>query len=185
MLHSEHLFLAHKYWKELLLPTDKAIDATLGNGHDTLFLVQTLPNGKVFSFDVQNKALENAKKILKQNFASLENVFFFLKSHEDFTFLKDETINLVVYNLGYLPGGDKSLTTKVSSTLKSVEEALSLITSGGAISITCYRGHEEGALEEKALLQMVKNLPSSKYSVCYHEWVNKTNAPSLIWIRKN
>lgn len=185
MQRSEHIFLAHRYWKDLLLPSDRAIDATLGNGHDTLFLAEKLTDGKVFSFDVQKKALENAKDFLKNNLNSLENISFFLKSHEDLSFLKDEVISLVVYNLGYLPGGDKSLTTKVASTMKSVDGALSLIQSKGAVSITCYKGHEEGALEEKALLQMVKNLSPKEYSVCYHEWINKTNAPSLIWIRKN
>ena len=128
------LKLAKKYWTEHLQPSDVVIDATCGNGHDTLFL--TTLSALVFSLDIQEQALEKAKTLVGSK-ASLIHL-----SHE---FIHEVAVpkapRLIVYNLGYLPKGDKSITTMCNSTLLSIEKSLQILAQDGAISITCYPGH--------------------------------------------
>ena len=140
-LHKPHLDLAFEYWKGWLKPTDTVIDATCGNGKDTLRLASLVPQGRVLALDIQEDALKNARKI-----ASLDNVSFFLQSHVSFPV--SSPVKLIVYNLGYLPFGDKSITTLSTTTLQSLEAALIW---GEAISITCYPGHSEGLIEKNAI----------------------------------
>jgi hypothetical protein len=87
-----------------------------------------------------------------------------------------------VYNLGYLPGGKKSITTQTDTTLESVKLSLELLADDGAISITCYPGHEEGAREEKELLAFAETLSSKEWNVCQHKWLNRPRSPSLLWL---
>lgn len=179
-----HLDLAKDYWKNVVLPGDTVIDATIGNGQDAYFLARLLQGkGRLIGYDIQPDALSKAKILL----ASLpdnekEIVELHLASHK--IFLEREA-KLIVYNLGYLPGGDKALTTRTESTLTSVEDALKIVQPGGAVSITCYPGHPEGALEESALIDFFKGLPPKNWSVSFHQWINRNQAPSLIWIQRS
>ncbi|HNA62889.1 MAG TPA: class I SAM-dependent methyltransferase, partial [Rhabdochlamydiaceae bacterium] len=93
-----------------------------------------------------------------------------------------EPVKLVVYNLGYLPGGNKEITTMTQSTLLSLGVASELITQGGALSITCYPGHLEGAREEKAIAEWVYQLNSLKWDVTHHQWC--AGSPTLFFIIK-
>jgi len=173
--------MAHDYWKNLVRPGDTLIDATLGNGQDTVFLAQLLKGkGSLIGYDIQLEALENTRKRLEElpDIIS-ETVTLKLKSH---TQLEENQIKLIVYNLGYLPGGNKEITTLTESTLLSLQKALARLAPGGAISITCYPGHQEGQREETALKDFLHTLPSSKWCVCYHQWLNRPLAPSLIWL---
>jgi hypothetical protein len=171
-----HLHLAKSYWKDHLKPQDLAIDATCGNGHDTLYLSSLC---EVIGLDIQQKALENTKNLLEQNGKRATLLHL---PHEKIDTLKVEP-SLIVYNLGYLPRGDKSITTKVASTLESVRKGLALLKKGGALCITCYPGHEEGEKEESALMQWLKTLSSKEFLICHHRWLNREKAPSLIWLR--
>lgn len=172
-----HIPLAHSYWEKVLQLGDWAIDATCGNGHDTKVLSELCLG--VIGLDIQEKALESTRKQVGSN------VQLFLQSHETFPQIAYEVpVKLIVYNLGYLPGGNKNITTIVPSTLKSLEEACKIILPEGMISITCYPGHSEGLLEQKALLEACGELPSVLWSVCHHQWLNRALCPSLIIIRK-
>lgn len=174
---SPHLQLAKEIWKNFLNKSDLAIDATCGNGHDTLFLSELC---FVIGLDIQPEAIQNTQNLLTRNGkkAPLHRI-----SHEK---IDELTLpyppKLIVYNLGYLPRGDKTITTKTETTLQSVKKGLELLSIGGALSITCYPGHEEGAREEKFLEEWVKVLPSEKWLVCHHKWPNRKGAPSLLWI---
>lgn len=187
---SPHLELAHRTWEALLKPGDSAIDATAGNGKDTLKLAEILlkQEGELFAIDVQSDAIANTRELLSNNFNSkeLERVHLFCQSHATFPApVFNRRPKLIVYNLGYLPGGNKSLTTQTSSTLESLKAALSLVATGGVISITCYPGHAEGALEEEAILAFCKTLNSHEWNVCFHQWLNRPKAPSLLLLRSN
>jgi len=178
-----HLDLAHKYWEEILKQGGWAIDATCGNGHDTLFLAQAADG--VIGLDIQENALQITRSLLKEAKADLEKVHLFCQSHETFPLLASNyPIPLIVYNLGYLPGGNKDLTTQTDTTLKSISNGLSLLVPGGALSITCYPGHPEGEKEEKAIGQFAQNLPPHIWSVCFHQWKNRKQSPSLFLIQK-
>lgn len=190
-LFQSHLDLAHNYWKQLVSPGDTVVDATCGNGYDALLLAQLAlkePLGSVWLLDIQSTALENSRQLLEKSLSveALKRVEFVVGSHANFpSSLARDSVKLVVYNLGYLPGGDKSLTTCVETTLASVKEASLLIQEGGALSITCYPGHPEGAREEQALLEMVSQWDPRIWSVCHHRWCNRSKSPSLLLLQRS
>lgn len=153
------------------------IDATLGNGYDTDFLSKVF--NKVYAFDVQKEAILNYKE------KNIENVSLILDSHENFDKYIKENVDCIVYNLGYLPGSDKSITTKKESTLKSLESGLNLLKENGLMIIALYSGHEEGKKEKKAVLSYCENLSKKKFGVIYQQFLNRTNnPPSLVIIEK-
>lgn len=190
-LFQSHLDLAHLYWERLLEKGDFAIDATCGAGNDTLKLGQILWNkggGEVIGIDIQDEAILRTNRLLQENLPveSLSHIHLYRQSHIDFPLIANEcTIKLIIYNLGYLPKGNKQLTTMTTSTLESVKKALTLIKPGGALCITCYPGHAEGAIEEIALLEMTKALCPTVWNVCYHCFQNRLASPSLILIQKS
>lgn len=180
-LFRSHLDLAHSYWTQLIEPTDFVIDATCGNGHDTLKLAQLAAQGKVFGFDLQNTAIENTKVLL----GNTSNVHLEVRCHSTFpSSILPGSVKLIVYNLGYLPGGSKEMTTMTKTTLDSIKAALELIMPGGALSITCYPGHPQGAIEQEAILDFVKTLPPQTWNCCHHTWVNRQASPSLLLLQK-
>lgn len=183
---SPHLDLAKLFWKRQLVSGDTAIDATCGNGNDTLFLAK-LPLSGLFALDIQPAAIEKTRELLAGhlNEEELKRVALCHMSHEDLRKVPCPIPpSLIVYNLGYLPGGDKSLTTKTESTLESIGSALSILGDAGAISITCYPGHAEGEKEENEILRMAESLPSSLWEVRHHRWMNRARSPSLLWIAR-
>lgn len=170
---SPHLTIAKNYWQAHLRPNDVAIDATCGNGQDTLFLSGLC---HVVGLDIQPEAIAKTGALVPK--AILHRL-----SHAEIDRIPlPYAPRLIVYNLGYLPGGNKAVTTQTESTLESVQKGLAILAMDGALSITCYPGHEEGLKEEKALLEWAESLPSQKFSVCYHKWINRPRAPTLIWI---
>lgn len=169
--------LSHHIIKNYCNKFDIAIDATLGNGNDTDFLSDLF--FKVYSFDIQKCAVENYKSKHK------ENVILINDSHENLDIHIKTKVNCVMYNLGFLPGGNKNITTKWSSTIKSLESSLDILESGALVTIALYTGHEEGKKEETAVLNFVKCLPKNKYGVMLHSFINRDkNPPILLVIEK-
>lgn len=177
-----HLTYAHQTWESFLNPGDTVIDATVGNGYDTLFLARCLQgSGTLVGYDIQSQAIEETKKRLQQLPEAFTKIITLkLTSHICFD---ERDVKLIVYNLGYLPGGDKSITTLRQTTLESVKHALSCISTSGAISITCYPRHPEGAKEREALLDFLKTLPKEQWKMHHHVWTNKDLSPSWIWLQ--
>ncbi|WP_068468212.1 class I SAM-dependent methyltransferase [Candidatus Protochlamydia phocaeensis] len=189
-LFQSHLDLAHHYWDQLLRPGDSAIDATCGKGRDTLKLCQlalSSDGGNVFAIDCQSAAIEQAKEYLSHTLSpeQLKRLRLEVGCHSHFPFnLSAESVKLIVYNLGYLPGSNKELTTQTSTTLQSLTHAQHLLRPGGAISITCYPGHREGAIEEEAILTYASSLSPMEWSICHHRWLNRRLSPSLLLLQK-
>ena len=174
-----HIELAHELWAKLLTSDDIVVDATCGNGHDTRALVKLVKH--VYSLDIQADALESARLRSKEY---ADKISFVLGCHSQFPKeLARGTVKLVVYNLGYLPGGDKSKTTTRETTLLSIRGALELIYAGGMVCITCYPGHEEGKREQETLLEFVSAL-SREFLCCHRVWLNRPNSPTLLTITK-
>ena len=171
---------AHSKIKEYLTENDIAVDMTAGNGNDTLFLAKLCRH--VYSFDVQNDAIKNTRRLLEEN--NIDNVTLILDSHENIDNHITESIQCAVYNLGYLPSGDKSITTTASSTLKSLDKLLPLMKKNSLVSITVYVGHKEGSLESKQVEDYASKLPSNKFNVLLYSNLNKRNAPYNIFIEK-
>lgn len=155
-----------------------AVDCTLGNGHDTDFLSKYF--NKVYSFDIQEVAIKN----YENNKPS--NVILVHDSHEEIEkYIGNEAIDCFMYNLGFLPGGNKDITTKANSSLYSIKCALKNLKNKGIITICLYIGHEEGKKEADILMPFFKFLDKSKYAVVIHKVINRNNiSPSLIVIEK-
>lgn len=189
-LFQSHLDLAHSYWHQLIQPGDIVVDATCGNGQDSLILCNlTLQDlkGKVWALDIQAKAIEQTQNYLAQHLKKeqIARVFYQQGCHSQFpTSIETGTVTLIIYNLGYLPGNNKDLTTLTHSTLESLKQALALLKPGGLISITCYPGHAEGLNEQIALLDFVAYLPANEWSCCHHQWLNRKKSPSLLLLQK-
>lgn len=182
--------LAQSFWRQLLKEGDSVIDATLGNGHDALFLADIVLRGNggfVYGFDIQETAIENTWKLLTNAFSEedLKRVILYLDSHDKMDKNIVQPVKLVVYNLGYLPGGNKGVTTSTGSTLESVQQGMSLLAPGGALSIVCYPGHREGEKEEKALADFFSKAPAHLWSVSHMRFLNRQKAPSVLIVQKN
>lgn len=158
---------------------DFVIDMTCGNGHDTAFLAALKPR-RLVALDIQPAALEAARKRVS------EGVEFLLKNHAAYPLeLEDKSVKLAVFNLGWLPGSDKSCTTLAETTCQSLFSLLPKIAPGGAISLTCYPGHLEGKREEDELLEKLQRLNPHAWNVCHHRWLNRKESPSLILLQSS
>lgn len=157
-MRQDHLKKAHELWAEVVQPGDLCIDATCGNGHDTKYLLDL--GAKVLACDIQQAAIDATRERCG------DGPTYFHGCHSQVEF---DHARLVVYNLGYLPGSDKSVMTRAETTIASLQH---LHERCDYISIMCYP-HEEGRREREAILSM--GLPLTHY-----EW--KENAPSLIFL---
>lgn len=170
---------AHFLWKNSLTKEDLAVDLTAGNGRDVGFLAE-LGLKRIIAVDIQEKAILRAKKNNPN-----EQIEFIVADHAQFPeMLQDNSVRLAIYNLGYLPGGDKKITTMSENTLLSIKKMMSKLSLEGSFSITCYPGHIEGAIEESSLLAWSQTLSPKEWIVTHTRWSNRNNGPSLLWIRK-
>lgn len=164
--------ITHSIIKEFLLNKNIAIDATLGNGHDTDFLSSYF--NKVYAFDVQKEACDN------YNEKKIDNVEVINDSHHLFDKYIKEKIDCIMYNLGFLPGGNKAITTLHITSLESIKLGLDMLNEGGIMTICIYTGHNEGKLEKSCILEYLKNLPKKQYGVMLHSFLNRTNNPPML-----
>jgi 16S rRNA G1207 methylase RsmC len=169
-----HLELAKSHWKNHLKPDATVIDATCGRGKDTLALLELVPEGQIIALDIQEEALKSCKEIILSS-----RVTFLLQSHVTLPSLPG--VSLIVYNLGYLPGGDHQVTTLTSTTLQSVHQATTLLAPGGALSIMCYPGHPEGAREQESLLNWAETLDPTRWKKSFYTW--RAKSPNFLWVK--
>jgi predicted methyltransferase len=163
---------------------DIVVDATLGNGHDTVFLANLVgEHGHVYGFDIQKKALINSQHHLEES-RLINRVTLFKKGHEQISSCIPPThhgkITAAIFNLGYLPGGDKSIVTKPATTISAVEQLLSIMAPEGIIVIVIYHGHPGGDVERNSLLQYVKTIDQKKADVLQYNFINQANYPPFI-----
>ena len=177
----------HKHFiLEHLSEGEVAVDFTMGNGGDTLFLSKTVgESGKVYAFDIQEEALISTKAHLEANGAP-ENYELICASHHRVKEFVKEPIKAGMFNLGYLPrSGKKFITTMRETTMPAVEAAIELLVPDGALIVAIYPGHEEGALEGDMLREYFKTL--SKYRICASEFhiLNSPTSPYFYLIEKS
>ena len=178
--------IAHQHISALLLPGDIAIDATLGNGHDAVFLMSLVaPSGQVFGFDIQLAAIAATQA----NSAGATGLTLIHASHE---LMADKIpvqhhghIKAIMFNLGYLPSGDKSIITQTESTLCALNAATALLAVGGIMTIMAYPGHEGGDLETAQIEHWCEQIDNSKFSYqILYSTVTSAIAPRLFMLRK-
>lgn len=122
-------------------PGSIVIDCTVGTGNDTIKLAKLVGKyGKVYGFDIQSSAINLTREKLK-NQNLLDRVFLINDGHENITNYVSEKVNFVVFNLGYLPGGNHNIITKAETTIIGIKESLNVLMPGGILLVTCYVGH--------------------------------------------
>jgi predicted methyltransferase len=175
---------AQKIVREQLVPGDCAIDATAGNGHDTLFLADAVgPTGTVYAVDIQSSAIDRLRDTLAGQ-RLLERVELHAQDH---AFLKQIVapkwhgrIACAMFNLGYLPHSDKSITTRRESTLAGIEGAFSLLKTGGVMTVIAYVGHEGGRDEAVGVAQWIASRESDLDCSCIQDAANP--ASPILWV---
>ena len=156
------------------------VDATMGNGHDTLFLCEMAgENGSVWAFDIQDQAVEATGNLLFRNGYD-KNIHLIKDGHENMDrYLQEQTADVICFNFGYLPGGDHSIATHARTSVTAIEKGLTILKSGGMMSLCIYSGGDTGFEEKDHILQYIKELPSAMYTVIVNEYYNRRNHPPL------
>ncbi|MBR5485974.1 MAG: class I SAM-dependent methyltransferase [Oscillospiraceae bacterium] len=160
------------------------VDFTMGNGNDTLYMAGLVESGHIYAFDVQKQACETTTQLLEKH-GVLDKVSVILDSHSNMDkYVGDQMIDVGVFNLGYLPRSDKSITTQYETTKEALDKALERLKIGGVIIMVIYPGHDEGAREAQLLYDFCKTLDRHIYNVLLYQFINKNNPPHIIAIEK-
>ncbi|MDQ0160908.1 class I SAM-dependent methyltransferase [Alkalibacillus salilacus] len=179
---------AHQWISDTLKSGDIAVDATLGNGHDSVALSKEVgSNGLIYSFDIQQSAIDQAQSLFTQS--NINNITSIKLGHEqakDYLIEQGITsIGGVIFNLGFLPGGDESITTQADSTIQAIEGLFELLMPHRMIVIVIYPGHDSGQIEKDLLIQHLQNQPAAKMDVAMYHMVNRSNkAPFVVGLYK-
>ena len=156
------------------------VDATAGNGHDTLFLAEhTSDLAKIYAFDIQEAALDNTRQRTAEYAGRIEYV---LRSHAEIGAVVAENIDLAIFNLGYLPGQEHALTTRKESTLLAVQQVLEKLSLNGVCVIVAYPGHEAGAQEAEMLEEFLQHLPRKNYTAGCYRLLNHTRTAPYAYV---
>jgi hypothetical protein len=179
-IHRINRFL-HHVLAPFLRDGDLAVDGTVGNGHDALFLARAIgEKGRLYGFDVQGEAVEKTRSRLLAAGIGEERFTLLQRSHEELDRYVPRGIGAAVYNLGYLPGGGRRLTTGRESSIGSIGKALELIRPEGVVSITLYYGHDGGREEAEGLLDYAAALDPARFKVLHLAYTNLPNDPPAI-----
>lgn len=178
--------LAADYMRRAVRRGDAVVDATMGNGKDTLFLCELVgETGRVYGFDVQEEAVARTRdRVAEAGYAGRTTLL--LAGHETMGLHVKEPVQAVMFNLGWLPGAEHVVTTKTDTTLAAVRAAVELIVPGGIVTVCVYPGHDEGTRELNALVQYAASLDVRRYNVLHHHFLNASSqTPQLILIQRN
>lgn len=164
-----------------------AVDATLGNGHDAQWLCSLVgEKGCVYGFDVQKEAVERSRERI-ESAGYVNRARLILDGHQNMLdHIERNSVDAVMFNLGWLPGAEHGITTHTETTLQAVNAALELLKEDGVMTVCVYPGHPEGAREREALIDWAKNLDEKRYDAMLKCYLNQSNSPPLcIAIKKN
>ncbi len=174
------LTFAHQLLRQTIRLGDTVVDATMGNGHDSVFLARCVgTHGTVWAFDVQADALSaTAKRAEAAGIAAQLRLLH--RGHEHLAQYVRAPVQAAIFNLGYLPGADKNLTTRADTTEAALNALLPLLAPGGLIVLVIYGGHPQGALEQTAVEAWARALPQQDYAVLRYQFANQINQPPYL-----
>jgi predicted methyltransferase len=170
------LEFTHGLVRQVVRSADTVVDATAGNGHDTLFLAGLVgPQGRVYGFDVQAQALENTARRLQRHGAERQVTLFHAGHEAAGRLLPAGTENLAcaMFNLGYLPGSDKQVVTTWHTTEAALRAVMPLLRAGGLVTLHLYTGHAGGSAEAAAVHDFCAALPWDGWRVLRYDFLNK------------
>ncbi len=172
------LDVSHKIISEHVSAGAFCIDATAGRGKDTLFLAKlTGHSGRVLAFDIQQDAVDLTRVLIHENgFDDMTEVF--LDSHSNMAaYAEPGTVDCIVFNFGWLPGGDHNIFTRKETSIAAMSAGLELLKPGGLMSLTVYYGRNNGYEERDAILGFLRGLDDQLYTVIVMDFVNRINDP--------
>lgn len=173
--------IVSKYLNMYIKEGDICLDATIGNGNDISAMAKLVGNnGKVYGFDIQDLAINNTKRLLESQYI-LDRVILINDSHENLDNHINEKLNFIIYNLGYLPKGDKIIKTNGNSTVISIKKSLKLMDINSILLITAYIGHPEGMDENIAVNEFLTSLNQRQFNVIRYDFINQINAPPILY----
>ncbi|XP_059661865.1 tRNA (mnm(5)s(2)U34)-methyltransferase, chloroplastic [Cornus florida] len=184
--------VAHSVWRHVIQKGGILVDATCGNGYDTLAMVKMVagkpPKGRVYAMDIQKAALENTLSLLDESLnpdeKELVELFSICHSKMEDVVPKGVSVRLVAFNLGYLPGGDKAIITRSETTRLALEAAKRILAPGGLISMVVYVGHPGGREEFETVEAFASGLPVEDWICCKHQMQDRPLAPILFFLFK-
>lgn len=179
-------FTAIRLAQQLLLPKVACacciVDATAGNGKDTLFLAENSPeNGIVYAFDIQKNAIATSRKRLMEHQLA-DKVQLILDSHVNTRSYIDRPIDVAMFNLGYLPGECHATMTMADSTVRALTDIVSQLSDGGIISVVTYPGHNHGQEEKNAVDKYIMTLSAEQFTVICIDMINHRNNPPVLYM---
>lgn len=180
------LTLTHKCARERVKPGDFCIDATAGRGQDTALLCELVgPTGRVLSFDIQEEAVQSTRDRLKERgLDGIGSVIMDSHSHMD-QYAEPDTVDCIVFNFGYLPGGNRQLFTVAETSVAAIMQGFSLLKTGGIMCLSLYYGGPNGYTERDAILDLVKTFDPKTCTVIVCDFANrKADSPFPIFIIK-
>ena len=177
--------LVHHTLNDYVREGDLAIDATAGNGHDTCYLATRVgESGKVISIDIQGSAIESTRSLLSEK-ALFDRVTLLAGDHsiilEQLLEEYKESVATAVFNLGYLPGSDKSVKTEAANTLLALEASSMLLKASGMLCVTAYRAHLGGGEEAALVKEWMTTKESSGWQIKNHVPAS-SNLPPILWL---
>lgn len=177
------------YWCHEIIRAQAAkggvyIDATMGKGNDTLLLCELAGDtGEVIAFDIQKVALEETEKLLKKEnkIEQMGNRIRLIQASHQYMdqYVYPESVDVICFNFGYLPGGDHKISTKADTSLEAIRKGLELLKSGGMMSLCIYSGGDTGFEEKERILAYLKTLPPREYTVICNDYFNRANHPPI------
>ncbi len=184
-------FRSARFWAAELIgpalfPGARAVDATMGNGKDTLWLCGLVgETGRVYAFDVRAEAVARTRELLEREGVA-DRAALFCRGHEGMAEVVDGPVDAVMFNLGWLPGAEHGVTTRVETTLQAADAALTLLKPEGLLTICVYPGHDEGTRELNALTAWAASLDPRRYDALMKHYMNQPNDPPvLIAVKRN
>ena len=179
-------YIAADALRQVVRPGDTVIDATLGNGHDACMLAELVgEGGHVIGFDIQPEAVDRATEALRVA-GLIDRCELHAVGHQHMAEYVTRPVRAAVFNLGWLPGGDKSVTTRWETTKQAVNTALNLLLPGGICTVCAYPGHAAGDEERHELMVWLSALRPQVYNVLHHRFLNAgPGAPECFIIQKN
>ena len=177
--------ITHMFVQNIVKKTNNVVDATCGNGYDTLFLSELAGNaGKVYAFDIQSVAIEKTREYLNKH-SMYKNVELIQDSHENMVQYIKDPITCCMFNLGYLPKGSKDITTNGQATVKAISTILPLLTKNGIITICVYLGHIGGFDEYITVKEYLQKLDTDLFNIVeISHLIRNPDAPKTIIIEK-
>ena len=169
------LGFSHQWIRSFVREGDLCIDATAGRGRDTLFLAQQVgERGRVLAFDVQQEAVDSTCELLAKH-GMEERVQVILDSHANLArYAEAGSVKAVMFNFGWLPGGDHRIFSRAESSIPAIGAALELLCEGGVVSLCLYCGKECGYEEKQKVLEYLKTVDNSRFTVCATDFLNRT-----------